>query len=120
MRLFAHRLAKDCEKTCHQIFVPLRVGGDLIVAGYASRLVLAHAAEDQIDLVAKIVVQNPMRELGILRNLAQARASVAQFRKGLQSRLGELSARRSANLSTRWRGILSSLVTGCKFALAVP
>ena len=37
-------------------------------------------------------MQNPMRELGILRNLSQASAGVAQFRKGLKGRLGELRA----------------------------
>ena len=83
MRLVAHRLRERREEARHQVFVGLRVGGDPIVTGHASRLVLAHAAKDQIDLVAKIIMQNPVRELGILRNLAQAGTGVAQFRKRL-------------------------------------
>ena len=90
MRFVPHCLRERRKKARHQVFVCLRIGGDPIVTGHASRLVLAHAAKDQIDLVAKIIMQNPMRELGILRNLAQARAGVTQFRKGLQGRLGKL------------------------------
>ena len=119
MRLVAHGLREGRKKARHQVFVRLRVGRDTIVTGHASLLILAHAAENQIDLVAKIIVQNPMRELGILCYLAQASAGVAQFRKRGRAASAS-SARRSANLSTRWRGILSSLVTFCKFALALP
>src|SRR5437773_946308 len=42
---------------------------DLVVAGHAGRLVLAHAVRDQVFLVAEVVVQHAVRELGVLRDL---------------------------------------------------
>ena len=64
-------------------------------------------------------MQNPVRELGILGNFAQAGASVAQFRKGLQGRLGELRTALGKLVHPLARNPVE-FVTFCKFALALP
>ena len=65
-------------------------GDDAVVAGDAFRLVLPHAVGDQLELVAEVVVQNPVGELGVLRDVAQAGARVALLGQRLQGRRGEL------------------------------
>ena len=48
---------------------------DLVVALHAARLVAAHAVGDQLDLVAEVVVQHPVREpvfCAISRRLVRA------------------------------------------------
>ena len=47
---------------------------------------------DQVDLVGEVVVQDAVRVLGVLRDLAQAGAGVAQLGQGLQGGRGELVA----------------------------
>jgi hypothetical protein len=67
-----------------------RGGDDLVVAGDAGGLVLAHAVRDQVLLVAEVVVQHAVREGGLLRDLAQAGPGVAEFRERLESGVGQL------------------------------
>jgi hypothetical protein len=67
-------------------------GDDLVVAGDARGLVLAHAVRDQVFFVAEVVVQHAVRELGVLRDLAQAGAGVAEFGERLQRGVGQLGA----------------------------
>ncbi|GAB1509098.1 hypothetical protein JCM33774_11390 [Actinophytocola sp. KF-1] len=66
-------------------------GDDLVVPRDGGRLVLAHAVGDQVDLVAEVVVQDAVGELGVLRDVAEAGARVAEFRERVECRVGELS-----------------------------
>jgi len=92
MRFFAHGVAEALQKALHQLVVGRRSRRDLIVARHASRLVLPHAAQDQVDLVVEVVVQHPVGEFRVLGDLAQTGAGVAQLRERLQRRLGELGS----------------------------
>ena len=63
-------------------------GDDAVVPGDALGLVLPDAVRDQLDLVAEVVVQDAVGEVGVLRDVAQAGAGVAQLGQGLQRRRG--------------------------------
>jgi hypothetical protein len=65
-------------------------GHDRVIPGDALGLVLPHAVGDQVELVGEVVVQHAVREVGVLRDVAQARARVPLFGQGLQRRRGEL------------------------------
>ncbi|MCY1365209.1 hypothetical protein D9M69_520470 [compost metagenome] len=64
----------------------------MVVARDAARLVLLDAADDEVDLVAEVVVQHAVRELGVLRNLAQAGARVAERGQRGEGGFAELGA----------------------------
>jgi hypothetical protein len=51
---------------------------------------VAHAEGDQLELVAEVVVQDPVRELGVLGDVAQAGAGITQLGQSLQGSRGEL------------------------------
>ena len=54
----------------------------VVVAGHAGGLVVAHAVGDQLDLVGEVVVDDAVAELGVLGDLAQAGAGVAELAEG--------------------------------------
>jgi tRNA (cmo5U34)-methyltransferase len=67
-----------------------RGGHDLVVPGHARGLVLAHAVRDQVFLVGEVVVQDPVREVGVLGDLPQAGPGVAELGQCLQRGVGQL------------------------------
>ena len=89
--------AEHRAETRFQLLGSLRGGDDAVVAGDAARLVVAHAVRDQIDLVAEVVVQDAVGELGVLGDFAQAGACVAEFRpaSAMRPRPADHGARRT-------------------------
>src|SRR6202022_4751806 len=88
-RLIANRLAELFQKTLHQFVAALRARRDLVVPRDALRLVVTNATADQVDLVAKVIVQHAVGELGFLRDLAQAGPRIAELGQGFQRSLGK-------------------------------
>ena len=58
---------------------------------HALGLVLAHAVRDQLDLVGEVVVHDAVGVRGVLGDLAQGGAGVAELAEGLERRGGELA-----------------------------
>jgi hypothetical protein len=88
----AQRVAQALQEAFHQLVVGGGAFHRVVVARDAARLVLLDAADDQVDLVAEVVVQHAVRELGVLRDLAQAGARVAERGQRGERGLAELGA----------------------------
>src|SRR5258707_11876560 len=99
--LVANRLAELFQKTVHQFVAALRRRRDLVVPRDALRLVVTNTTADQVDLVAEVIVQHPVRKLGFLRDLAQAGPRIAEFSEGFQRGFGQFDASRTEFIDTR-------------------
>src|ERR1700751_5718387 len=94
-RVLAQRGSELPEKTLHQFVARLRRRGDFVIACDALRLVVAHATADQVELVAKIIVEHAVRERRVLRDFAQTGSRKAEFAERLQRRFGKFDPPRS-------------------------
>src|SRR6266478_6374085 len=99
--LVANRLAELFEKTLHQFVAALRRRRDLVVPRDALRLVVTNTTADQVDLVAEVIVQDAVRKLGFLRDLAQAGPRIAELSQGFQRSLGKFDSSCTELVDTR-------------------
>lgn len=90
----ADRFGEFLEKTFHQLFAGLGFGGHHVIARDAPRLEVPDAATDQVELVGEVVVQDRVREIGFLRDLAQAGLRVAEFAGRFQRSFRQFDAPR--------------------------
>jgi hypothetical protein len=62
---------------------------------------VTNTTADQVDFVAEVVVQDAVRKLGFLRDLAQAGSRIAQLSQGFQRSLGKFNSSLTEFVDTR-------------------